>query len=139
MLDITTMAVALTAPIHLKDAHGDYMYTGEGENRRPVRIVLYGPGSPQYGEVEARQTNRAVKRMQENDGKISVASPEQRDAEQAEDLAAITVAFEGFNYPPAGDKQGAELFRAVYADKTLGFITKQVLKAAADWGNFKAA
>lgn len=139
MLDITTMAVANTAPIHLKDAEGNHMYFGEGDTRKPVQIILYGPGSPQYAEVEARQTNRAVKRMQDNDGKIAVASPEQRDAEQAEDLAAVTAAFVGFNYPPAGDAKGAELFRAVYADRSLGFITKQVLKAVGDWGNFKSA
>mgnify|MGYP006864742374 CR=1 FL=1 len=139
MLDITTKAVANTAPIHLKDAEGNHMYFGEGEARKPVQIVLYGPGSPQYAEVEARQTNRAVKRMQDNDGKIAVASPEQRDAEQAEDLAAVTVAFVGFTYPPAGEAKGAELFRALYADKSLGFITKQVLKAVGDWGKVKSA
>lgn len=139
MLDITTKAVANKAPIHLKDAAGDFMYVGEGDARKPVQIVLYGPGSPQYGEVEARQTNRAVKRMQDNDGKMTVPPPEQRDAEQAEDLAAITAEFVNFTYPPAGDAKGAELFRALYADKSLGFITKQVVKAVGDWGNFKAA
>lgn len=139
MLDITKMAVALTAPIHLKDAEGNHMYFGEGEARKPVQIILYGPGSPQYAEVEARQTNRAVKLMQDNEGKITVASPEQRHADQAEDLAAITAEFVGFTYPPAGDAKGADLFRALYADRSLGFITKQVLKAVGDWGNFKIA
>lgn len=137
MLDITTKAVANTAPIHLKDAEGNHMYFGEGDARKPVQIILYGPGSPQYAEVEARQTNRAVKRMQDNDGKIAVASPEQRDAEQAEDLAAVTVALVNFTYPPAGGATGTELFRALYADKSLGFITKQVLKAVGDWSNFQ--
>ncbi|MDR6851097.1 hypothetical protein J2Y54_000590 [Sphingomonas sp. BE123] len=139
MLDITTKAVAATAAIHLKDAEGNHMYFGEGDARKPVQIVVYGPGSAQYAEVEARQTNRAVKRMQDNDGKVAVASPEQRDAEQAEDLAAITVSFENFTYPPAGTAAGAEMFRAFYADKSLGFITAQVLKAVRDWGNFKVA
>lgn len=137
VLDITTKAVANTAPIHLKDAEGNHLYFGEGDARKPVQIILYGPGSPQYAEVEARQTNRAVARMQENDGKISVAAPEQRDAEQAEDLADVTAEFVGFTYPPAGDRRGKELFRALYADKTLGFITKQALKAVGDWGKFK--
>lgn len=132
MFDITTQAVADTAPIHLKGANGDYLYF----DGKPVRIIIYGPGSQQYAEVEARQTNRAVKRMQDNDGKVSVAPPEQRDAEQAKDLAAITVALENLSYPPAGDRQGAELFEALYADKKLGFIGQQVLKAVRDWGNF---
>lgn len=136
MLDITTKAVANTAPIHLKDAEGNYMYSGDGEDRKPVQIIVYGPGSPQYAEVEARQTNRAVKRMQENDGKLSVAAPEQRHAEQAEDLADVTHSFVNFGYPPAGDASGRELFRALYADRSLGFITKQVLAQVGEWGKF---
>jgi len=133
MFDITSQAVADTAPIHLKGADGEYLYS----DGKPVRIVIYGPGSKQFSAVEARQTNRAVKRMQDNDGKMAVAPPEQRAAEQAEDLAAITVAFENFTYPPAADKQGAELFAAFYADPKLGYMAQQVLKAVRDWGNFK--
>lgn len=132
-MDITTQAVADTAFIHLKGADGEHLYS----DGKKVGVVIYGPGSDAYAQVESRQTSRAVKRMQDNDGKVTVAPPEQRDAEQAEDLAAITVSFENFTYPPAADKQGAELFRAVYADKRLGFIARQVAKAVTDWGNFK--
>lgn len=135
MFDITSQAVVDTAPIHLKGADGEHLFDGAG---KPVRIVIYGPGSKQFAAIEARQTSRAVKRMQDNDGKVAVAPPEQRDAEQAEDLAAITVAFENFTYPPAADKQGQELFQALYADRRLGYITQQVLKAVQNWGNFKA-
>ena len=55
----------------------------------------------------------------------------------AEDLADITVKFENLAYPPAGDAEGRELFSALYSDKRLGFIPAQLLKAVADWGNFK--
>lgn len=134
MYDITKQAVLATTAVHLKGADGEYLYD---DKRNPLRVHIYGPGSPQFAEVEARQTNRAVKRMQDNDGKIAVASPETRDAEQAEDLAAITVRFENLTYPPAGDAQGVELFRAMYADKSLGFIPAQLLKAVKDWGNFR--
>lgn len=136
MFDITTQAVADTAPIHLKDAAGDHLYA-DAEKTKPVRIMVYGPGSKQFAAIEAKQTNRAVKRMQDNDGKVAVASPEQRTKEQAEDLAAITVGFENFAYPPAEGKQGAELFEAFYLDQKLGFMHQQVLKALRDWGNFK--
>ena len=133
-MDITKKAVVDTAAIHLKDAAGDHMNDEQG---KPCRIVIYGPGSKQFAAVEARQTNRAVKRMQDNDGKVSLASPEQRAAEKAEDLAAITVAFENFEYPPAGDAKGEPLFRQLYADPSLGYIANQISKAVADWGNFK--
>lgn len=132
-MDITTQKVANTAPIHLKNAAGELLF----DNGKPVRIIIHGPGSDAYGLVESRQSARAVKRMQDNDGKISLAPHETRVAEAAEDLAAITVAFENLEYPPAGDVQGAQLFAALYRDQSLGFITKQVTKFVADWGNFR--
>ncbi|TCD04278.1 hypothetical protein EYB45_08500 [Erythrobacteraceae bacterium CFH 75059] len=136
MFDITSQAASDTSAIHLKGLDGEHLYDDKGN---PVRIVVYGPGSRQFAQVEARQTARAIKRMEANDGKLSVASPEQRDAETAEDLAAITVAFENFDYPPAKGKPDAERFAALYLDRSLGFITKQVTKHLNDWGNFKNA
>ena len=135
-MDITTQAVSDTAAIHLKGADGNHLYS-DGNPEKPVKIIIYGPGSKQFAAIEARQTNRAVKRMQDNDGKVSVAAPEQRAAEQAEDLADITASFENLTYPPAADKHGKELYQALYADPTLGFIPQQIMKAVKDWGNFK--
>lgn len=132
-MDITTLAVVETAAIHLKNALGELLYDGD----KPVQIIIYGPGSKPYGIVETRQSARSVKRMQDNDNKVTVSPYETRLAEGAEDLAAITVRFENFTYPPAGDAQGIELFEAVYRDPKLGFINKQVAKFVADWGNFK--
>lgn len=134
MFDITSQAVAMTAPIHIKGADGAFLYS----DGKPVRIIVYGPGSNEYAEVEDRQTARALKRREENDGKVALASREEREAEVAADLADITVGFENLAYPPAGDKQGKELFRALYADKSLGFIPVQIQKTLRDWGNFKS-
>ncbi|HEX8585062.1 MAG TPA: hypothetical protein VF680_11695 [Allosphingosinicella sp.] len=138
MFDITKTAVQDTASIHLKDAAGELLYA-DAERKKPVQIVIYGPGSAAFGLVEGRQSTRAVKRMQDNDGKITVAPMEDRVREAAEDLAAITVRFENLSYPPAGNAEGTALFTALYADQTLGFIAKQVSRFVADWGNFKAA
>lgn len=138
MFDITTQSVDDTAVIHVKNAAGELLYA-DAERSKPVQITIYGPGSKAYGLVESRQSSRAVKRMQDNDGKISVAPFEERLRETAEDLAAITVRFTNFTYPPAEKAEGAELFTAVYADPKIGFIAKQVAKFVADWGNFKAA
>lgn len=141
MFDITTQRAADTAAIHLKGLDGEFLYADPAKEK-PVRVVIYGPGSKQFAAIEARQTNRAVKRMQDNDGKVAVASSEQRLEEQAEDLAAITVEFENFEYPaPDGKKFGSatEQHEAFYGDPKLGHLTKQVLKACTDWGNFKGA
>jgi hypothetical protein len=138
MFDITTQAVNDTAVIHLKNAAGELLFA-DAERTKPVQIVIYGPGSKPFGVVEARQSGRAVKRMQDNDGKITVAPFEDRVRETAEDLAAITVRIENFSYPPAGKAEGAELFTAIYADPKLGFIARQVTKFVGDWGNFTSA
>lgn len=138
MFDITSQAVTDTATIHLKSAAGELLFADEARTM-PVQIVVYGPGSKAFGLVEARQSSRAVRRMQDNDGKITVAPFEDRVRETAEDLATLTVRFENLSYPPAGDVQGAELFAALYADQSLGFIAKQVTRFLSDWGNFKAA
>jgi len=136
MFDITTQAVVDTATIHVKNAAGEPLYA-DAERTKPVQIIIYGPGSKAHGAVEARQSTRALKRMQDNDGRITAPTAEERAQEAAEDLAALTVRFENLSYPPAGDKQGAELFEALYRDQRLGFIGKQITKHLADWGNFK--
>ncbi len=131
-MDITKHKAAETAALHLKDADGELMYD-DAARTKPVRIILHSPGSKAFGVVEARQSARVLKRMNENDGKIAIATHEERIAETAEDLAATTVAFENREYPPAGEKQGSDLFAALYADRSLGFIVKQVTKFLADW------
>lgn len=137
--DITAEAVDETATIHVKNAAGELLYADGKERKKPVQIIIYGPGSDAYAAVEARQTGRTVKRMQDNAGKMTPAPYEERRNEAAEDLAALTVNFVNFAYPPAGDAQGAALFAAVYRDPKLGFITKQVSQAVQDWGKFKTA
>ena len=114
------------------------VYPADGEARqKPVQIIVYGPGSKAHSVVESRQSARALKRMQDNDGKITAPTAEERLAETAEDLAALTARFENLPYAAAGDAQGAELFEALYRDQKLGFIARQVTKHLGDWGNFK--
>lgn len=133
--DITTHAVRDTAPVHLKGADGSYLF----HDGKPVRIIIYGPGSEAATEVETRQNARAVKKMNDNEGAYAVTPPEVRAAQTADDLASLTHSFENLSYPPAGDAQGKDLFRALYSDKKLGFIPEQVLKAYKDWGTFLPA
>lgn len=122
--------VADTGTLHVKDLDGQPMY----KDGQPVRIVVHAPGTEAFAAVESRQTSRAVSRMAENDGKPSVPAPDVRKRERAEDLAAITVAFEGLT---AGGKQGQELFRAVYSHPKSFFIVEQVEKFLKNLGNFK--
>jgi hypothetical protein len=134
-MDITTQAMTDTTFVHLKGADGQYLYT-DAEKTKPCRIQIYGPGSRAAQDASAHASNRAMKRMQDNDGKMPALTAEERLADQATDLAAITIGFDNFTYPPAVDKQGAELFKAFYADAKLGHLKDQVVKALNDAGNF---
>ena len=135
--DISKLAVEDTATLHLKGPDGELLYA-DADRKKPLQIVLYGPGSDAYGLVESRQSARALKRMQDSDGKLTVAPHEERAKEAAEDLAAITAGFENISYgaDPAQKLEGQKLFIAVYADPKLGFIAKQARQFVADWGNF---
>ncbi|APZ98070.1 hypothetical protein BWQ93_05935 [Sphingopyxis sp. QXT-31] len=138
VFDISTEAVVDTATLHVKNAAGEHLYA-DTDRKLPVQIEVWGPGSDAYGVVEARQTARAVKRIQENEGKLPTPNYEDTLRESAEDLATLTRRFVNFAYPAAGDATGPELFAAVYRDPKLGFIAKQVQAAVKDWGKFKAA
>lgn len=129
-MDVSALKVADTGTIHVKNAAGEPLYDGD----KPVRIIVHGPGSRAYGVVDSRQTARALKRMNENDGKMTAATAEERLAETAEDLATLTVRFENLS---SGDKTGTELFQAIYGDPQLGFIAKQVTQYLKDWANFQ--
>lgn len=130
-MDAKKLKVGATGRIHVKDAEGVPLYEGD----KPVVIVVHAPGTKAFGELETRQSARNIKRLNENDGKLTALTSEERTSETADDLAAVTVAFENLTY---GEEKGPEMFRALYADPTLGFITRQVSKHLADWGNFKA-
>ncbi len=138
VLDITTEAVSDTVVMHMKNASGEPMYA-DAARTKPRRIHFYGPGSAAYAAMEARQNARITKRMAENEGKYVAPTAEDAAKETAEDYASITIEFENFTYPPAGDARGATLFAAFYADRKLGFVLKQAKAFLADWGNSKAA
>lgn len=133
--NIAVLAVAATGVIHVKDANGEPAYA-DAERKLPLRIHLHSPGTEIAGVVESRQSARVIKRMQDNDGKMTAATPEERRAEVAADLATLTKSFENFGYGDGSLGDGEALFRALYADPGLGFITRQVTKHFGDWGNF---
>jgi hypothetical protein len=135
-MDILTQAVADTIIIHVKDAAGEPMFA-DADRKVPAQIEIWGPGSEAAALVESRQTSRAVKRLQENDGKFTAPTAEEAQREIAEDLATLTRRFINFSYSGAPNAEGAELFRAVYADRRLGFVARQVQQAQKDWGKFK--
>lgn len=129
--DITKTAVEETAVLELTDANDAPMLD---DKKKPLSITLYGPGSEDFAKAEAKRQNRLLERLKRK-GKTDL-SPEEQRAEQAEFLASITISFDGFEYPPAGQAKGKDLFRALYNDRSVGFITDQVQRFVGDWANF---
>lgn len=133
-MKIAALAVASTAFLHLKGPDGAFLY----EKGEPVGIDLFGPGSAEAAQLEGVQSARVIKRMQDNDNKVSNVPVEQRRAETAADLTALTAGFRHIEYDgPNGEPlHGAALFTATYADPKLGWINTQAIKFVADWGKF---
>lgn len=134
MFDATTQAVADTAFIHLKGLDGTQLQS----DGKPVGIRIYGPGSDVFADMVDRQTARMKQRAEEND-EAYVGTSSERRKEQAEDLASITADFVNLGYSPAGAAQGTALYQAFYADRKLGHLTHQVVKAMNNWGKFAPA
>ncbi|MBL9070263.1 MAG: hypothetical protein JNM03_09760 [Sphingopyxis sp.] len=99
-----------------------------------MRIIMHGPGSRAAGTVKSRRTARTLKRINENEGKITAATSEEALVENAEDLATLTISFENLSH---GDLTGEQLFLAVYSDPELGYITAQAERHFNDWGKYK--
>lgn len=128
-MDVSALMVSATAPMHVKNAAGTPLL----DDGKPVRIHFYGPSTRQFAELETRQTERSVKRHNDNDGKLTARTAEDRRQEAVDDLVLLTDRFENLSF---GEKQGEELHRAVYSAPELGFILAQGSKFVSEWGNF---
>jgi len=133
-MKIATLAVSPTAFLHLKGPDGAHLY----EDGRAVGIVLYGPGSTEAAIIEAAQSARAIKRMQDNDGKIALPPIDVQRAETTADLLAYTADVRNIEIdgPDGTPLTGHALFTALYSDPALGWIKTQVVKFLGEWGNF---
>lgn len=149
-MDIRKFAVNPTTRLHLRDAADELMYlakldaSGAPEKdehgaevpdlAKPIAVNLYGPGSKQYSQAQAANSNRMIDKLKRK-GKTNQSAAEKAE-EQAEFLSACTASWENMEY----DKlQGDFLSKAVYTDITIGFIAEQVGKHLGEWGNFTKA
>ena len=126
MFDVTQFELNDTAVLTVQNAKGDDDLLVNGQ---PVRITLYGAGSEQFAKAEHKALNAATLRMQAAfRGKATKNAAEIGEAEIAEKLAACTANIE--NFPIEG---GA---LALYSNRRLSYIRKQVIKFLDDDANF---
>ena len=130
--DIRKYAVEETSVLELRTADDQPMV---GDDKLPMTVTIYGPGSKTYAKAQAANQNRVIDKLKRKGKADGTAEEKARD--QAEFLAACTKEFSAnIEYDAlAGDA----LFKAVYADVTIGFIAEQVGKHLGDWANFTKA
>ncbi|MGE8143445.1 hypothetical protein ACQKOE_15850 [Novosphingobium sp. NPDC080210] len=131
MFDITMLAATETSIVELVGGDDAPLYDDKGKR---LTITVYGPGTKVYQRAQQRQQNQLMDKIKKR-GKMDQTA-EEKLAEQADFLAACTVSFNGFAYPPADGLEGQELFRKAYADPSIGFIAAQVAGHINDWANF---
>ena len=131
MFDITKLAATETSIVELVGGVDAPLYDDKGKR---LTITVYGPGTKVYQRAQQRQQNQLMDKIKKR-GKMDQTA-EEKLAEQADFLAACTVSFNGFAYPPADGLEGQELFRKAYADPSIGFIAAQVAAHINDWANF---
>lgn len=126
--DISKKKSLETATMDLKDGDDAQMFDDKGVK---LSITLYGPGSKEYQRAQAKRQNKIVEKLRRK-GKVDSTADESA-AETADYLASCTVSFNGFTYEKL---EGAEMFKACYADPQLGYIRDQVAEFIGDWANF---
>lgn len=127
MFDISKLGVKETTVVELDGVDGEPLVNDKGVR---CTITVYGPGSKQYQKAQGVR-NRAILEYVRKGGK-KMKDADQRELD-AEFLASCTASFNGFGYK---DLTGYEMFKALYADQTIGFIAEQVNKEIGDWENF---
>ncbi len=131
MFDITKLAATETSIVELVGGDDAPLYDDKGKR---LTITVYGPGTKVSQRAQQRQQNQLMDKIKKR-GKMDQTA-EEKLAEQADFLAACTVSFNGFSYPPADGLEGQDLFRKAYADPSIGFIAAQVAAHINDWANF---
>ncbi len=131
-MDIRTFAVEETSTLELRGPNDEPLL---GDDKKPMTVTVFGPGSKTYAKAQAARNNRMIDKLKKK-GKTDT-SAEEAAREQAEFLAACTKEFSAnIEYEQL---KGEALFRAVYADNSIGFVAEQVGRHLGEWGNFSRA
>jgi hypothetical protein len=118
------------AKLHLLDATGNFMYLDDAE-KQPVTIDLYGVGSKQYQEAERRRQDAFASKLRRYKNK-TIPSEELEEI-RIDFLVGCVAGSENFNLDGL---EGDELYRTVFTDRSLVFITDQVERFIGDQANF---
>lgn len=133
--DITKKRAAETAKIELVNGEGSPLTDDAGN---VLSVTVHGPGSKVWQQADAERSRRRTSRIEKNRGKLTAALDNAKE-DEVDFLVAITVSFNGWEYPgPDGAPWPGQkdMFRATYADDTIGYIRDHVHREANDWSVF---
>jgi len=133
MLNLLTLGAAETSAVVLKTAKGAKLI---GEDKQPVIITLFGPGSDQFEDASQARLDRQIERRRIR-GDAPLTGAEIRE-DSAQFLADVThSASANFSIEPDGRPlQTSEDFVKLYSHKPLGYIYEQLTRVLNDWSNF---
>lgn len=129
--DITKKRASETAKIDLVNGDGTPLMDDEGKQ---LSVTVHGPGSKVWQQADAERNRRRTVRVEKNRGKIS-AAVDYTGGDDVDFLVSVTVSFNGWEYPGEFSSQ-REMFKAAYADDTIGYIRDHVAKEAGSWEAF---
>lgn len=129
--DISTLAVSETTEVHLRNPATDDLLYNDG---KAISVTVYGPGSKQFAKARSHAENRAMDRIKRK-GKTD-QTPDEKLENTVAFLSVCTVSLNNFDYKGASD---AQAIKAMYGDRSVGWINEQVDKHMGDWSNFLKA
>lgn len=135
MFDITKKRALETAKIDLTDGEGAPLLDDEG-NR--LSATLCGPGSKTWQQADAERSRKQASRAEKNPRRIASTIIDHRRDDEIDFLVAITVSFNGWIYPGDFSSQ-RDMFRAAYADDSIGYIRDQLSAAGNGWESFSTS
>jgi hypothetical protein len=119
-----------TATLHIQTPDGELMYIDD-EMTKPVQLHLYGIGSKQYQAAERKRQDTLANKFKRY--KQKPIPSEELEELRVDFLVRCVAGCENFELD---GKQGEELYRAVFGDRSLVFITDQVDRFIGDQANF---
>ena len=129
-MSLKKYSLSETSVLHVQTPDGDLMYMDE-EMKKPVLIHLYGVGSKQYQMAERKRQDALANKFKKYRNKTI-------PSEELEELRInflVDCVASAENFDLDGQK-GAELYEAVFSDRSLIFITEQVERFIGDQANF---
>lgn len=130
MNSLKKYALAETATLHLQDPSGELMYLDD-KMTMPVTLNLYGVGSKQYQMAERKRQDGLASKFKKFKNKT--IPTEELEELRVDFLVRCVAGSENFNLD---NLDGEELYRAVFSDRSLVFITEQVDRFISDQANF---